>query len=37
MANVSRLADLRDQGVPVELKLPLSSKPLDVMVTGSNP
>ena len=37
MANVLQLADLRDQGVLVELKLPLSSKRLDVMVTGSNP
>lgn len=36
MANVLQLADLRDQGVLVELKLPLSSKRLDVMVTGSN-
>jgi hypothetical protein len=30
MANVMQLADLRDQGVLVELKLPLSSKRLDV-------
>ena len=37
MANALLLADLRDQGVLVELKLPLSSKRLDVMVTGSNP
>ncbi len=37
MANVLQMADLRDQGVLVELKLPLSSKRLDVMVTGSNP
>ncbi len=37
MANVLQLADLRDQGVLVELKLPLSSKRLDVLVTGSNP
>jgi uncharacterized protein len=37
MANVLQLADLRDQGILVELKLPLSSKRLDVMVTGSNP
>ena len=37
MANVLQLADLTDQGVPVELKLPLSSKRLDVNVTGSNP
>jgi glycosyltransferase involved in cell wall biosynthesis len=32
-----QLADLRDQGVLVELKLPLSSKRLDVLITGSNP
>jgi hypothetical protein len=37
MANVLQLADLRDQGVLVELKLPLSSKRLDVMLTGTNP
>ena len=37
MANVLQLADLRDQGIIVELKLPLSSKRLDVMITGSNP
>ncbi len=37
MANVLQVADLRDQGVLVELKLPLSSKRLDVMITGSNP
>jgi hypothetical protein len=37
MANVLQLADLRDQGILVELKLPLTSKRLDVMVTGSNP
>ncbi len=37
MANVLQLADLRDQGILVELKLPLSSKRLDVLVTGSNP
>ena len=37
MANVLQLADLTDQGVLVELKLPLSSKRLDVMITGSNP
>jgi hypothetical protein len=36
MANVLTIADLRDQGVLVELKLPLSSKRLDVLVTGSN-
>ncbi len=37
MAHVLQLADLRDQGILVELKLPLTSKRLDVMVTGSNP
>src|SRR6476620_5652710 len=37
MANVLQLADLRDHGVLVELKLPLSSKRLDVLITGSNP
>ncbi len=37
MANVLQLADLRDQGILVELKLPLSSKRLDVLITGSNP
>lgn len=37
MANVLQLADLREQGVLVELKLPLSSKRLDVMLTGTNP
>src|SRR6476646_3994359 len=37
MANVFQLADLRDQGVLVELKLPLSSKRLDVPITGQNP
>src|SRR5436190_7761473 len=37
MATVLQRADLRDQGVLVELKLPLSSKRLDVLITGSNP
>jgi hypothetical protein len=37
MVSVLQLADLRDQGVLVELKLPLSSKRLDVMITGGNP
>ncbi len=37
MANVLQLADLTDQGVLVELKLPLSSKRLDVLLTGSSP
>jgi hypothetical protein len=36
MSNALQLADLRDQGILVELKLPLSSKRLDVLVTGSN-
>ncbi len=34
MASVFELADLRDQGVIVEYQLPLTSKRLDVMVTG---
>ncbi len=37
MATVLQLADLTDQGILVELKLPLSSKRLDVLITGSNP
>jgi DUF2075 family protein len=37
MASVLQLADLRDQGILVELKLPLSSKRLDVLITGQNP
>jgi DUF2075 family protein len=37
MATVLQLADLRDQGILVELKLPLSSKRLDVLITGQNP
>jgi DUF2075 family protein len=37
MANVLQLAALRDQGILVELKLPLSSKRLDALITGSNP
>lgn len=37
MAIVLQLADLRDQGILVELKLPLSSKRLDVLITGQNP
>jgi len=36
MSNALQLADLRDQGILVELKLPLSSKRLDVLITGSN-
>lgn len=34
MASVMELGDLRDQGVIVEYQLPLTSKRLDVMVTG---
>lgn len=34
MANVLQLGSMYDQGVIVEYKLPLSSKRLDVMVTG---
>ena len=37
MASVLQLADLRDQGILVELRLPLSSKRLDVLITGQNP
>ena len=37
MAHVLQDADLTDQGILVELKLPLTSKRLDVMITGSNP
>jgi len=37
MATVLQLADLTDLGILVELKLPLSSKRLDVLITGSNP
>jgi hypothetical protein len=37
MANVLKVADLTDQGILVELKLPLSSRRLDVLITGSNP
>ena len=37
MAHVLQLADLTDQGILVELKLPLSSKRLDVLITGSSP
>ena len=35
--DVLQLADLTDQGILVELKLPLRSKRLDVLITGSNP
>ncbi len=34
MANLMQLANLRDQGVVVEYQLPLTSRRLDVMVTG---
>ncbi len=34
MASVMELGDLRDQGVIVEYQLPLTSKRLDVMLTG---
>lgn len=37
MAHVLQVADLTDQGILVELKMPLSSKRLDVLITGSNP
>ncbi len=37
MADVLQLADLRDQGILVELRLPLTSKRLDCLITGSNP
>jgi hypothetical protein len=37
MAHVLQIADLTDQGILVELKLPLSSKRLDVLITGTNP
>ncbi len=36
MASVLQLADLRDQGILVELQLPLTSKRLDCLVTGSD-
>ena len=36
LAHVLQLGDFRDQGILVELKLPLSSKRLDVLITGSN-
>ncbi len=35
--SVLQLADLTDQGILVELRLPLTSKRLDVLITGSNP
>ncbi|MFN8623001.1 MAG: DUF2075 domain-containing protein [Chloroflexota bacterium] len=36
LATVLQNGDLTDQGILVELKLPLSSKRLDVMITGTN-
>lgn len=36
MADVLQLADLRDQGILVELRLPLTSKRLDCLITGSS-
>jgi hypothetical protein len=36
-AHILQHGDLTDQGILVELKLPVSSKRLDVMLTGSNP
>ena len=35
MADVLQLADLKDQGILVELQLPLSSQRLDCLITGS--
>lgn len=37
MADVLAAADLRDQGILVELRLPLTSKRLDCLITGSSP
>jgi DUF2075 family protein len=37
LARVLQVGDLTDQGILVELKLPLSSKRLDVMLTGAHP
>ena len=37
MADVLQLADLRDQGILVELRLPLTSKRLDCLITGAHP
>jgi DUF2075 family protein len=37
LAHVLQVGDLTDQGILVELKLPLSSKRLDVMLTGAHP
>ena len=37
MAMVLQLADLTDQGILVEVRLPLSSRRLDVLITGQHP
>ncbi len=37
MATVLQLADLTDQGILVEVRLPLSSRRLDVLITGQSP
>jgi len=37
MSDVLQLADLRDQGILVELQLPLTSRRLDCLITGSDP
>lgn len=37
MAHVLHVADLTDQGILVEVRLPLSSRRLDVLLTGTNP
>ena len=37
MATVLQLADLNDQGILVEVRLPLSSRRLDVLITGQSP
>ncbi len=37
MAMVLQLADLTDQGILVEVRLPLSSRRLDVLITGQSP
>src|SRR5918999_3739843 len=36
MADVLQLADLTDQGILVELRLPLTSRRLDCLITGSD-
>ena len=37
MATVLQLADLTERGILVEVRLPLSSRRLDVLLTGQNP